>query len=154
MMFKSLSKIFKSPQADTDLPVSTVDVVAIDPGFRSIITDEDGSSRVVATHVISYKICRKTGKRSVDYKCSDKINHGSHSGLEKQKNLWLVGSNNLYFTKEAEIFDWDIFAAAGVDALMHRLRTNSELSTLIEENPTVRDAVDQLEVVIRLCKNA
>jgi len=133
-------------------PPKVFETVAIDPGFSTTTKDDDGNERIAATHTLIYKICREDGERRFESKCTaDYVS--SHRGVEKQKHLWLAGSNRLYFTDEAEIFDWTLFPAAGVDELMRRIREHPEMAKLMEDQPTVENAVDQLETVVKMCKN-
>lgn len=146
--------MFFSKKEKTPLPPPKEFVtVAIDPGCSTTSVDDDGNERIVADHIVTYSVCLETGERRVQSKCTIDRYNGTHRTVEKQKAKWLAGSNQVYLTDEAEVFNWDYFPAQGVDELMRRIRENPEMAKLMEDQPTVENAVDQLETVVKMCKN-
>lgn len=119
---------------------------AIDSGFTTSYSDLDRSDK----HVLVYKECERCGERKFE---SNLDRYASHNGIETQKAKWLGGSTRMAATRDSEIYDWRYFRAAGIDEMMRRIRNDPEMAKLMEDQPTVKNAVDQLEAVIKMCKN-
>lgn len=130
------------------LPDHKWKTVAIDSGFHT--TFEDSERKL--GHVITYKVCEECGKRDFSVSALDQRG-GSHYGVQKQTDKWMAGTKQMHFTDEIEILDQEYLPVAGIEALIQKFKDDPHFSEMIQKHKLVKDAVGELEVALKMCKD-
>lgn len=128
-------------------------VVAIDYSFswKGVYTDSKDN------HVLVYEVCERTGQRRAY--CDDKDESAKKFGenrtdIERVKQLWIHKGKikQPKDDKDIEWFDGD-YAPLGVfNDLMTDIQNNSEIQELRDQHKLVDDAINQLDVAIKLSR--
>jgi hypothetical protein len=148
-MFKSCS-FFRDHQWTT---------VAIDTSNGCHTIDrKTGVETFKADHIIKFQKCKRCKSRRIT--AEDPTPAGREFALNKhcdialQRTIWEDSDQiTKYNPKKIVWVDYSYAPARGMEEIIKQMYRDPKLTQLIEDNPSLKEAVDNVEFIAKMCKD-